>query len=185
MSSSALDSPVRHRTGPVDGPVLDLFQIWHIRLLLPWADWRTGHCLMHTGHSGAPADRWSSPRVAWRLRGRPLALATVGSPNSPVHHRIVRWIIATLPPLLFPRATSSLWMTHHSPVHHRTVRWIIVVRRRRIPRAAYLAETGLAHQTLSGAPPGSPVCQTELDFGYTQPSLLQFFSFLLCPVSNT
>jgi hypothetical protein len=29
------------------------------------------------------------------------------------------------------------------------------------------------------------VCQAELDFGCTQPSLLQFVSFLLCSVSNT
>jgi hypothetical protein len=34
------------------------------------------------------------------------------------------------------------------------------------------------HRTLSGAPPDSPVCQTELDFGCTQPSFLQFFLFL-------
>jgi hypothetical protein len=46
--------------------------------------------LAHRTLSGAPTDRWSSPRVARRLRGRPLALATVGSPNSPVHHRTVR-----------------------------------------------------------------------------------------------
>jgi hypothetical protein len=30
------------------------------------------------------------PRVARGLRSRPLALATVGSPDSPVHHRTVR-----------------------------------------------------------------------------------------------
>jgi hypothetical protein len=30
------------------------------------------------------------PRVARRFRGRPLALAIVGSPDSPVHHRTVR-----------------------------------------------------------------------------------------------
>jgi hypothetical protein len=30
------------------------------------------------------------PRVARKFRGRPLALATVGSPDSPVHHRTVR-----------------------------------------------------------------------------------------------
>jgi hypothetical protein len=29
------------------------------------------------------------------------------------------------------------------------------------------------------------VCQTELDFGCTQPSHLQFFSFLLFSISNT
>jgi hypothetical protein len=46
------------------------------------------------------------------------------------------------------------------------------------PRVACSPEVGLAHRTLSGAPPDSPVCQTELDFGCTQPSLLQFFLFL-------
>jgi hypothetical protein len=46
--------------------------------------------LAHRTLFGAPADRWSSPRVARRLRDRPLALATVGSPDSPVHHRTVR-----------------------------------------------------------------------------------------------
>jgi hypothetical protein len=30
------------------------------------------------------------PRVTRRLRGRPLAQSTVGSPDSPVHHRTVR-----------------------------------------------------------------------------------------------
>jgi hypothetical protein len=30
------------------------------------------------------------PLIARRLHGRPLALATVGSPDSPVHHRTVR-----------------------------------------------------------------------------------------------
>jgi hypothetical protein len=30
-----------------------------------------------------------------------------------------------------------------------------------------------------------PVCQAELDFGYTKPSLLHFFSSLLFSVSNT
>jgi hypothetical protein len=31
-------------------------------------------------------------------------------------------------------------------------------------------EASLAHRTLSGAPPDSPVCQTEQDFGCSQPS---------------
>jgi hypothetical protein len=45
-------------------------------------------------------------------------------------------------------------------------------------------ESGL----LTGGWPGtpdSPMCQTELDFGCTQPSLLQFFSFLLFSISST
>jgi hypothetical protein len=30
------------------------FQKWHSRLLQSWSHWRTGHCLVHTGQSGAP-----------------------------------------------------------------------------------------------------------------------------------
>jgi hypothetical protein len=43
----------------------------------------------------------------------------------------------------------------------------------------------LHHRTLSGAPPDSPVLQTELSLGCTQPSFLHLFSFLLLSVSNT
>jgi hypothetical protein len=80
---------------------------WHIRPLLLWADWRTGHYPVHTGQSSVPADCWSSPRVVRRLRGRPLALVTVGSPDSPVNYSHVA-------PLLFSRAMSSLRMTHRT-----------------------------------------------------------------------
>jgi hypothetical protein len=37
-----------------------------------------------------PTDRCCGPRVARRSRGRPLALATVGSPDSLMHHRTVQ-----------------------------------------------------------------------------------------------
>jgi hypothetical protein len=125
------------------------------------------------------------PRVARRSRGRPLALATVGSPDSSVHHRTVRWIIATSP-FLFPESDEfAADDSPDSPVHHRTVRWIIVVHRRQLPRAAFSPETSLAHRTLSGAPPDSPVCQSELKFGCSQPSLLQSDSSLFGTVSST
>jgi hypothetical protein len=45
------------------------------------------------------------PRVARRMCGRPLALATVGSPDSPVNFSHIAF-------LLFPRAASSPLMTH-------------------------------------------------------------------------
>jgi hypothetical protein len=38
---------------------------------------------------------------------------------------------------------------------------------------------------VAGAPPDSPVCQTELSLGCTQPSLFHLISFLLLSVSNT
>jgi hypothetical protein len=40
---------------------------------------------VHTEQFGVPTDRWSSPRVARRLRGRSLALTTVGSLDSLVN----------------------------------------------------------------------------------------------------
>jgi hypothetical protein len=62
---------------------------------------------------------------------------------------------------------------------------IIVVRRQILPRAACSPEAGLTHRTLFGAPPDSPACQAEQDFGCTKPSLLHFFSSLLFSVSST
>jgi hypothetical protein len=53
---------------------------------------RTVRCT--TGLSGAPIWPLARPRVTRGLRGRPLARPTVGSPDNPVHHRTVRWIIA-------------------------------------------------------------------------------------------
>jgi hypothetical protein len=40
---------------------------------------------VHTGQSGAPCRPLARPRVAQRLRGRPLAQSTVGSPDSPMN----------------------------------------------------------------------------------------------------
>jgi hypothetical protein len=53
------------------------------------------------------------------------------------------------------------------------------------PESGEFTRTSLAHRTLFGAPPDSPVCQAELEFGCTQPSLLQFGSLLLSTVSST
>ena len=80
---------VAWRTGqsgaPPDSPVRISFLIWRSRLLALGSRWRTGHCPVHTGQSGAPSDRWRLPRVVRGFLGRPLARPTVGSPDSPVH----------------------------------------------------------------------------------------------------
>jgi hypothetical protein len=61
------------------------------RPLLSWSRWRTGHCPVHTGQSGAPCDRWlghaSRPDCAAdRWPNRPLAHRTVRcTPDSPVN----------------------------------------------------------------------------------------------------
>jgi hypothetical protein len=66
------------------------FLIWRSRPLKIWSRWRTGHCPVHTGQSGAPIRPLARPRVTRGLRGRPLARPIVGSPDNPVPHWIVR-----------------------------------------------------------------------------------------------
>jgi hypothetical protein len=65
-------------------------------------------------------------------------------------------------PLIFSRGRPfhrrPAWRTGHCPMHHRT---------------------------LSSAPPDSPVCQTKLSFGCTEPSLFGFFSSSFLIVSST
>jgi hypothetical protein len=104
-------------------PVWISFLLWRSRPLEIQSRWRTGHCPVHTRQSGAPFWPLALPRVARGLRGRPLARPTVGSPDSPVYHRTVRWFIAVRR-RRSPRATSSpepAWRTGHCPVHHRTL----------------------------------------------------------------
>jgi hypothetical protein len=78
---------VVHRTVTVHVRCTISFQIRRIRPLLLRARWRTEQ-------SGVPVDQWSSPRVARRLRGRLLALATVGSPDSPVNYSHVAFSVS-------------------------------------------------------------------------------------------
>jgi hypothetical protein len=49
--------------------------------------WRTGHCPVHTGQSGASSRPLARPRVSRGSRGRPLAHRTVRcTPDSPVNY---------------------------------------------------------------------------------------------------
>jgi hypothetical protein len=66
-------------------PVRISFLIWRSRPLAPWSRRRTGHCLVHTGQSGAPFEPLARPRVAPGLSGRPLAHRTLSGA-----HRTVR-----------------------------------------------------------------------------------------------
>jgi hypothetical protein len=52
----------------------------------PWSRWRTGHCPVHTGQSGAPSRPLARSRVSGTSRSRLLARSTVGSPDSPVNY---------------------------------------------------------------------------------------------------
>jgi hypothetical protein len=130
---------VRHRTVIVDGPVPISFLFWCRQPLHLRARWRTGHCQVHTGQSGAPSRPLArATRRPWIVRPT-VPLAIVGLPDSPVNY------------------------SHTPPI---------------------FPESGL----FVGSQPGasdSPVCQTELDFGCTKPSHLQFFSSFLLTISST
>jgi hypothetical protein len=68
----------------------DLLPFWRRRPLEIRGSWRTGHCPVHTGQSGAPCRplvrATRRPRIARPTVGH----STVGSPDSPVYHRIVQ-----------------------------------------------------------------------------------------------
>jgi hypothetical protein len=76
---------VAHRTSPVHCSVQIAFLNWHSRPLKTWSRWRTEHCPVLTGRSGAPIRPLARPRVTRGLRGQPLARPTVGSSDSPVN----------------------------------------------------------------------------------------------------
>jgi hypothetical protein len=88
------------------------FQNWRSRPLQSWSRWRTGHCPVHTGQSGAPIWPLARPRVTRGLRGRPLAQPAVGSPDSPVNYS------RTSPDFSRERPVhrSSAWRTGQSGV---------------------------------------------------------------------
>jgi hypothetical protein len=149
------------------------FQIGHRWPLQLQAHWCTEHCPVHTGQSGAPRRPLELPRVARRLCGRPLAQATVGSLDSPVHHRTVRWIIATSP-LCFSRGRRVRpgWLTRQSsappdgPVNYSCTP-------SSSPESGLFTRTSLAHRTLSDVPSRAGV-------GCTEPSLFPIlFSLFL------
>ena len=90
LSDGAPDSPVHHQTVTVACPVWISLLIWRSRPLQLWAGWRTGHCPVHTGQSGAPSRPLARATRRPRIARPTVVLAVVGSPDSPVHHRTVR-----------------------------------------------------------------------------------------------
>jgi hypothetical protein len=84
------DSPVCHRTATVHVRCAISFHSWRSRSLQLRVGWRTGHCLVHTEQSGAPCRPLERAMRRPRIWRPTVALAAVGSPDSPVHHRTVR-----------------------------------------------------------------------------------------------
>jgi hypothetical protein len=107
--------PVHHRITTVHVRCLISFHTESSRPLVLGISWHTGHCPVHTGQSGAPSRPLARTRVARRLCDRPLPLATVGSTDSPVLHRSVRWIIAMSPHCFSrERRVRRGWLTRQS-----------------------------------------------------------------------
>jgi hypothetical protein len=173
--------PVRHRTATVACPVLISFLFWRRQPLHLGVGWRTGHCPVHTRQFGAPfrplVRATRRPRIA-----RPtIAQSTVGSPDSPVHHQTVRWILAvrhwTFPESDDFAADDSL----DSSVHHRIVRWIIAIRHHRVPSVAFSPR--LVWRTGH-----CPVHHGTVRYTQTEQQLAvqsQLFSNFFFPVSST
>jgi hypothetical protein len=140
-----------------------------------------GHpCLLSSGVPDSPV-RHRTTTVAYPVRDfLPNRAQTTVAATGPLVHRTLSG--APHRPLELPHVARRF---RGRPLVHRTVRRIIVIRRRRIPRAASSPRTSLAHRTLSGAPPDSPVCQTELKLGCTEPSPSLFLSSSLVTVSST
>jgi hypothetical protein len=145
-------------------PVRISFLFWRSWPLKTWSRWRTGHCPVHTGQSGAPIRPLARPRVTRGLRGRPLA------------HRTVRWIIVVRCWLgSRERRLRRSRLTGQFGAPPDTVRWFIVIRRRRDPRAASWPDASLAHWTLSDTPPDSPVYPDWAESWLLEPSLFQLY----------
>jgi hypothetical protein len=77
---------VVHQTVTVAVQCVIAFQIRRMRPLVLGVDWRTGHCPVHTGQSGVPNRLLLRATRRPRIARPTVALATVGSPDSPVNY---------------------------------------------------------------------------------------------------
>jgi hypothetical protein len=123
--SGAPDSLVHQRTTIVHVRCAISFHIGRSRPLLLGAGWRTGHCLVHTGQSGAsnrPLELATCRALIARTtvcHWRSWLIGQSGAPlDSPVNFSCT--------PLSFsqeqPVHRRPAWRTGQCPVHHQTVR---------------------------------------------------------------
>ena len=106
------DSPVHHRTATVHVRCVISFHIWRSRSLLLGAGWRTGHCPVHTGQSGAPSRPLERATCHALITRTTVGAGAVGSPDSLVNF--------SRTPLSFSREQPvhrrPAWRTGHYPV---------------------------------------------------------------------
>jgi hypothetical protein len=118
LSGSAPDSPVHHRTATVHVWWVISFLFWHRRPLQICSSWRTGQ-------SGAPCRPLVRATRRPRIARPTVALAAVGSPDSPVNYSRTspNFAESSLFTGVQPGAPDTVRCTaRHCPVHHRTVR---------------------------------------------------------------
>jgi hypothetical protein len=125
LSGGAPDSLMHHRTSNVHCTVRISFLKWHSRPLQNCSRWRTRHCPVHTGQSGAPSRPLAGATRRARSARPTVALAAVDSPDSPVNYSRTPMKISREWPVhrSWPGAPDTVLCTMgHCPVHHRTVR---------------------------------------------------------------
>jgi hypothetical protein len=137
--------------------------------------------LAHRTLSGAHRTVWCPlPTVGVPTRHARIARSTVGA--------VDRWLIGQSGaspdrPVNYSRTTLNDSRERRLRRRQLTGQFgappdrIIAVHCRQFPRVAYSPKAGLAHRTLSGAPPDSPVWQTALSLGCFSQDIF-FFSFL-------
>jgi hypothetical protein len=137
------------------------------RLSLPSVGWRTGQPLFMSG-ARSPSYSGADDRCRFVTVGAPDTVRC--TPDSPVPPADRCAGHASPADCAVDRCAGGRWLTGQSgapsdsPVNYS----------RTPPNSP---ESDLFTGVQLGAP-DSPVCQTELDFGCTKPSLLQFFLFL-------
>jgi hypothetical protein len=143
---------------------------------LPTVGWRTGQ-------SGAPPD---SPYRRFGADLLPILAQTTVASSGQMAHRTLSGAHQTVRCPL-----PTVGAGHASPADCAADRWLTgqsgappdsPVNYSRTP--PIFPESGLFTESQPSAP-DSPVCQTELDFGCTKPSDLQFLSSFLLTVSST
>jgi hypothetical protein len=144
LSGGAPDSPVHHRTTTVHVRCVFSFHSWRSRPLQLRAGWRTGHCPVHTGQSGAHRTVRCTPdspvpqpivgaghaspvdyAVDRCAGGRWLTGQSGAPPDSPVNYSCTppKFPESGLFAGVQPGAPDTVrCTTRHCPVNHRTVR---------------------------------------------------------------
>jgi hypothetical protein len=159
---------VNHRTVTVACPVRISFLIWCSRPLQLWAGWCTGHCLVHTGQSGAPSRLLARATRRPQIAQPTVALAVVGSPDSPVNFSRTPLNFSRERRLRRGRLTGQSGAPPDSPVNYS-----------RTPLSS--PESGRFTLDSSGAPVTVRCTQTEQQLAVHN----QLFPNLFSPVSST